>query len=58
MNKGSLRRAVEKAIAEFIRRRRKGEPEQPQDPYANVTAPKKPRPHQVSAAAVLDLPDE
>ena len=40
------------------RLRRRGEPEQPEDPYSYVTAPKKPRPHQGSAAAVVDLPGE
>ena len=58
MKKESLRRAVEKAIAEFIKRRRKGEPGEAADPHSYVTAPKKPRPHQGSAAAVLELPDE
>ena len=30
----------------------------PEDPYAYVTAPKKPRPPYFSAAAVADRPDE
>ncbi len=38
----------------FFSRRR----EEPEDPYANVMAPLKPRPHRGSAAAVLELPDE
>jgi hypothetical protein len=35
-----------------------GKPEPPEDPYAYVTAPKKPRPPYRSAAAVADRPDE
>jgi len=34
------------------------EPEPPLDPYAYVTAPKKPRPSNRSAAAVAELPEE
>jgi len=51
-------RAAIRAYIERIMRRGKSEPEQPEDPYAYVTAPKKPRPHQGSAAAVVDLPQE
>ncbi|HET8825354.1 MAG TPA: hypothetical protein VFM77_09505 [Terriglobales bacterium] len=43
----------EKLKKVFCRR----EPEQPQDPYAYVTAPRKPRPSSRSAAAVADLED-
>jgi hypothetical protein len=34
------------------------EPEPPVDPYAYVTAPKKPRPSNRSGAAVAELPEE
>lgn len=39
---------------------RRKEPDEPPaaDPYAYVTAPKKPRPSNRSSAAVLELPDE
>ena len=58
MKKDSIRRTLAKAVAEFIKRRRKGEPEEPADPHAYVTAPKKPRPNQGSTAAVLELPED
>jgi len=51
MNKGPLQRMFEKLKRIFRRR----EPEQPQDPYAYVTAPRKPRPSSRSAAAVADF---
>lgn len=34
------------------------EPEPPVDPYAYVTAPKKPRPSNRSGAAVAELPED
>lgn len=34
------------------------EPEAPEDPYAYVTAPNRPRPAGRSAAAVAELPEE
>jgi len=33
-------------------------PESPEDPYAYVTAPKKPRPPYLRASAVAELPDD
>ena len=45
-------REVLKRIARLFRKRR-----EPEDPYAMVMAPKKPRPPHRSAAAVADLPD-
>ncbi|HEX4604976.1 MAG TPA: hypothetical protein VH724_13340 [Candidatus Angelobacter sp.] len=39
-------------------RKEPGTPEPPADPYAYVTAPKKPRPSNRSAAAVAELPEE
>jgi hypothetical protein len=48
-------RAALKRIKNLFRK----QPEPPaEDPYAYVTAPKKPRPSNRSAAAVLDLPKE
>lgn len=41
-------------IKRFFRR----EPDAPEDPYAYVTAPKKPRPPYRSAAAVADRPED
>jgi hypothetical protein len=41
-----------------VKRFFKGEPDAPEDPYAYVTAPKKPRPPYRSAAAVADRPED
>ena len=38
--------------------RARKEPEPPVDPYAYVTAPKKPRPSNRSGAAVAELPED
>jgi hypothetical protein len=59
----SQRRSALQGILELIKglfRKRAPEPEPglPGDPYAYVTAPKKPRPPNRSAAAVLELPEE
>jgi len=45
-------------VAKKISRLLRGKPEPPADPYAYVTAPKKPRPPYRSAAAVAELPEE
>jgi|GraSoiStandDraft_43_1057313.scaffolds.fasta_scaffold113877_2 hypothetical protein len=61
MKRDSLRQKIQMAIREFVRRYgrgRRGEPEQPEDPYSYVTAPKRPRPNQGSASAVADLPED
>jgi hypothetical protein len=50
---GKIRAALER-IKKFFRK----EPESPEDPYAYVTAPKRPRPSNRSAAAVMELPEE
>jgi hypothetical protein len=50
---GPIRQFV-KAIKRFFQRR----PERPADPYAYVTAPKRPGPPHRSAAAVAELPDD
>jgi hypothetical protein len=42
----------------FIKRFFKRQPDPPEDPYAYVTAPKKPRPPYRSAAAVADRPED
>ena len=39
-------------------RQSRKEPEPPVDPYAYVTAPKKPRPSNRSGAAVAELPED
>jgi hypothetical protein len=53
---------IRNALQQLMRWFRKGtrkEPEPPAaDPYAYVTAPKKPRPSNRSAAAVAELPEE
>jgi hypothetical protein len=41
-----------------LRQRARKEPEPPVDPYAYVTAPKKPRPLNRSGAAVAELPED
>jgi hypothetical protein len=51
MDRGTIRRAMEK-LKNLFRRRR--EPGMPEDPYAYVTAPKKPRPSSRSAAVGAD----
>ena len=50
---GRIRAALER-IKRLFRRR----PDVPEDPYAYVTAPKKPRPPGRSAAAVAEKPDD
>ena len=42
------------SVQRFFRRK----PDAPEDPYAYVTAPKKPRPPYRSAAAVADSPED
>ena len=54
MEQSPIRKAIEKLKRLF---RRRPEPETPEDPYAYVTAPRKPRPSSRSAAAVAD-PEE
>jgi hypothetical protein len=52
---GPLRKMIEGLKRLF---RRKPEPELPGDPYAYVTAPRRPRPSSRGAAAVADPPQE
>ena len=42
----------------WLPRRARKEPEPPVDPYAYVTAPKKPRPSNRSGAAMAELPED
>jgi hypothetical protein len=42
----------------WLRRSARKEPEPPVDPFAYVTAPKKPRPSNRSGAAVAELPED
>jgi uncharacterized protein YjiS (DUF1127 family) len=51
------RQELKQMVRDYLERllRRKGEPQEPEDPYSYVTAPKKPRPHQGSAAAADEL---
>jgi hypothetical protein len=54
--KGRIRAALERIKSFF---KRATEPPPPaEDPYAYVTAPRKPRPSARSAAAVADRPEE
>ena len=46
------------ALLRRMKRLIPGKPEPPEDPYSYVTAPKKPRPPHLSAAAVAELPDK
>ncbi|HEY7406475.1 MAG TPA: hypothetical protein VIB39_23305 [Candidatus Angelobacter sp.] len=50
-------RMIRQLLGLFGRKMRR-EPEAPPDPYAYVTAPKRPRPSNRSAAAVAELPEE
>jgi hypothetical protein len=45
-------------LGNWLRPRARKEPEPPVDPYAYVTAPKKPRPSSRSGAAVAELPED
>lgn len=56
---GRIRAALERFLR-FLRRRPgiRKEPDTPQDPYAYVGAPKRPRTPNRSAAAVAELPEE
>jgi hypothetical protein len=56
-------KAMLQAVMERIKRRKgsatnRKEPEAPEDPYAYVTAPRKPRTPNRSAAAVAEWPEE
>ena len=50
---GRIRAALDRIKCLFRRR-----PDVPEDPYAYVTAPKKPRPPRRGAAAVAEEPDD
>jgi hypothetical protein len=52
------RRGLWRSLADRLKRLFKRNPEQPEDPYAYVMAPKKPRTPNRSAAAVAELPEE
>jgi hypothetical protein len=47
-----------RALLEKLRQLFRKDPDPPVDPYAYVGAPKKPRPSNRSAAAVMELPEE
>lgn len=51
-------RKLFRRLSGWLRQRRRKEPEPPVDPYAYVTAPKKPRPSNRSGAAVAELPED
>ena len=53
----SRKEGVLKQTLRRIRRLLRKKPDGPEDPYAYVTAPKKPRPPYLSAAAVAEKPD-
>ena len=46
------------ALLTALKRLVTGRREPPEDPYSYVTAPKKPKPKHLSAAAVADRPEE
>ncbi len=59
-NHGRIYTALQR-ILNFFRKKpnaRKKPDAPPEDPYAYVTAPRKPRPSNRSAAAVMELPEE
>jgi hypothetical protein len=51
-------REIFRRLTGWLRLRARKEPEPPVDPYAYVTAPKKPRPSNRSGAAVAELPED
>jgi hypothetical protein len=57
--KRRTRQELEQMVRDYLDRllRRKGEPQEPEDPYSYVTAPKKPKPSSRSAAAVAEPPE-
>jgi len=57
-SKGSRVRELLRRLTGWLRRHAPREPEPPIDPYAYVTAPKKPRPSNRSGAAVAELPED
>ena len=56
-NRSQLRELFRR-LTGWLRLSARKEPEPPVDPYAYVTAPKKPRPSNRSGAAVAELPEE
>jgi hypothetical protein len=56
--KNSRLRELFRRLRNWLRRQPHREPEPPVDPYAYVTAPKKPRPSNRSGAAVAELPED
>jgi hypothetical protein len=57
-SKESRLRKLFRRLTGWLHQRTRKEPEPPVDPYAYVTAPKKPRPSNRSGAAVAELPEE
>jgi len=58
LDRSQIREMLHRLLA-WIGRTRRKEPEPPAaDPFAYVTAPKKPRPSNRSAAALAELPEE
>jgi hypothetical protein len=59
-NRGQIYRALQRILSFFKKKPSAPAPDDPcaEDPYAYVTAPKKPRPSNRSAAAVMELPEE
>jgi hypothetical protein len=53
-----LRKLLRRLMGWLSQRARKEPDPPPVDPYAYVTAPKKPRPSNRSGAAVAELPDD
>jgi hypothetical protein len=53
-----LRKLLRRLMGWLSQRARKEPDPPPVDPYAHVTAPKKPRPSNRSGAAVAELPDD
>ena len=57
-SKNSRLRKLLRRLTGWLRTSARKEPEPPVDPYAYVTAPKKPRPSGRSGAAVAELPED
>jgi len=58
-NHGRIRKALQRLLSLFRKKPSSPAPEDlPGDPYAYVTVPRKPRPSNRSAAAVMEPPEE
>jgi hypothetical protein len=57
-NPGRIRAALQRILSLFRKKPAAPDASAPEDPYAYVPVPRKPRPSGRSAAAVMELPEE